>query len=201
MSFKEYFKGIWKSMKDPSYMAKIIIETFFIILAVFLGLIAKEQSEIANNRSKSKAAVQRIETEIQQNLKYLQKKQDYYFRIMNSIDSVIAINGNQVFNKKSIPNWSGINPPLLSSSSFKTAASIGIFSYIKFQIADEISKVYLIQEEIQKVGSLSINIILSGELPDYQSIKLVLMVFTELINGWFSAANNVLPKIRNGRSE
>lgn len=170
----------------------IIIEVTSIVLAVVLGFIVNEWRENLNNKSKANSALQKITMEIKQNYLNLSEKQKYYNNIISALDSLLSIYGEDNLSSKSVPGWKGINPPILSSSSYKTALTIGVFSYVDFHKADKISKVYLLQDELQKLGTLSIQSLITGEFYNYRSIKLLFVIYNELIDGWMLAYNQVL---------
>jgi len=131
--------------------------------------------------------------EIKKNYSHLEERNSYYHTIINTMDSLIRAEGNQRFDSEiTIPEWVGINPPMLSVSSYKTASSIGIFSYIDFNTADNISKVYMVQDELQKLGSEAIRSLISGEIYNSQSIHFLFTIFTELNTGWINAADRAL---------
>ena len=129
---------------------------------------------------------------MEQNYSILQGKQIYYYSMISTLDSLILTSGNsKIISAESIPGWKGINPPILSSSSYKTDSTTGVLSFIDFNTADHFSKVYLIQDELEKLGTTSINSLIFGELYNYKSMKLLFVVYTELIKGWIGAYNRV----------
>lgn len=180
-------------MKNRVSANTIIVEVISIMFAVIIGFIVNEWRENTNNKSNAELAIKRIKIEMEQNYEQLQSKQNYYNNMIDVLDSLISISGNsKISSAESIPGWKGINPPMLTFSSYKTASSIGIFSFIDFTTADHISKVYLIQDELHKLGTTSINSLISGELNNYNSLNLLFVVYTELIKGWMAAYNQAL---------
>ncbi len=177
---------------NKSSASAIAIEIISIIIAVVLGFIVNEWREVTHNKSTANSALQRITSEIENNYAQLKEKQKYYLKMINALDSLETIYGNHVFESDKIPGWAGLNPPLLSSSSYQTASTIGVFSSIDFDTADQISKAYLLQEYLQQLGATTINTIISGEFQKSRSVKLVFIVHTELVKGLMNAYQRVL---------
>ena len=172
----------------------VLVEVVSIIIAVVMGFIVNEWRENLNHKSNAKEALRRIAIEIEQNRLQANKKQKYYKSMISAIDSVIAEHGTADFNIKLIKGFKGINPPLLTSSAYKTASTIGVFNHIDFDTADNISKVYLLQDKLQEFASIPINSMISGELFNYQSFKLVYIIFNEYISGLVVSYENILAK-------
>lgn len=173
-------------------ISSIAIEVASIIVAVVLGFVVNEWREVIHNKSTADSALQKIVIEIKKNDAQLKEKQKYYFRMISALDSLEAIYGNNKFKQKKIPGWNGLNPPLLSSSSYKTASTIGVFSNIDFDTADNISKAYLLQDYLQQLGTTTINSIVSGQLQTSTSFKLVFIIHTEIIDGLLHTYQHVL---------
>ena len=159
-----------------------------------MGFIVNEWRENLNHKSNAKEALRRIAIEIEQNHVQAEKKQKYYKSMISALDSLIAANGIGHFNTRLIKGFRGLNPPLLTSSSYKTASTMGVFNYIDFETADHISKVYLLQDELQKSSSMAINSMISGELLNYRSFKLVFIIFNDFLAGLVVSYENVLSK-------
>ncbi len=180
-------------MTKKTSLNTIIIEVISIIVAVIMGFVVNEWRESYNNKSKAELALQRIITEMEHNFTQLQEKQNYYYQMIDVFDSLRSVNKDvELESTESIPGWKGINPPLMSFSSYETASTIGVFSFIDFNTADKISRVYLLQNELQNLGTTSINSLISGDLKNDASVKLLFVIYTELIKGWISAYNRAV---------
>ena len=173
-------------MAHKSSLQTALIEVVSIVVAVIMGFVVNEWRENRGNQRKARTAFERITQEAEENHAQLQDRQDYYRRMIAVIDS-LAKTSRQIHSYAEIPGWSGINPPMLSASSYKTAASIGVFSYMDFQTADQISKLYMIQEDLSNLRTTTIQALVTGELYREGSIRMMFVVYSELIEGWFGA--------------
>ena len=180
-------------MNPKTSLNTLLVEVLSIIIAVILGFVVNEWRENMNNKVKAQAALSKIAIEIEQNKKQLTEKQEYYRQMVNVLDSLNSAKEKNIEGKiSSLPNWKGFNPPLLSSSSFKTASTLGVFSYIDFDTADQIAKVYLLQDVLQQLGTTTINSLITGQIKNSDTVKLIFVIHLELINGLLHSYDRVL---------
>ncbi|NOZ61568.1 MAG: hypothetical protein GXO74_07780 [Calditrichaeota bacterium] len=179
-------------MNKKTSLNALLIEIFSIIIAVILGFVANEWRENFNNKAKAQSALHKIAAEIEQNRAQLQNKQKYYKKMISVLDSLTVTQQHEEAKIEAIPGWQGFNPPLLSSSSYKTATTIGVFSFIDFDTADQISKVYQVQEVLQGIGIMTINSLIAGQIKDYDSVKLIFAIQLEIIKGLLTTSDRVL---------
>ena len=173
-------------MKNRASVQNVFIEVVSIIVAVILGFVVNEWRENHNDRKAAETAVQRIMMEIEQNHAQLQDRYAYYTRILGAIDSLKSVS-HDIRSTADVPGWTGINPPVMSASSYLTASSIGVFSSVDFETADHIAKLYIMQDELHQLGSTSIQSLISGTLFRDSSVQMLFIVYQELIDGWFGA--------------
>ncbi len=170
----------------------IIVEVVSIILAVIIGFIVNEWREDRSNNVNAESALNRITTEIKQNLLQLQSKQIYYQKMDSVFESLVLANAEFVFDIEAIPGWRGLNPPTLSTSAFETATTIGIFSLIDFETADHITKIYLLQNALQQLNTNTLNSLISGNMYDYKSFAMYFTLHVEMIDGLLNSYNHIL---------
>jgi hypothetical protein len=177
----------------PGYVGSIILEAISIILAVLLGFIVNQWRENHNEKKRAEAAFQRILQEIGQNRAHLEEKQNYYLKMTGLLDSLMAL--PKPFHTPDMSTgWRGINPPVLSESAFQTASSTGVISSFDFHLAERISKIYSIQDDLQKLTTASLNSTITGDLNNYQSLSVTLIIYLELIRSWMGAAGSFEPE-------
>ncbi len=190
-----------KRKKEMTFSQRLIIEFISIIMAVILGFVVNEYRENHNRKLEADLALKRISKEIEQNDSLLVKGEKYFSRMVFVFDSLITNNPNAPYDEKSIPGWQGIGAPGLSSSAYKTAVSTGIFSFVDFETADIISRLYLIQDKIDQFNTEALNSTVKLEILNNQSLKILFNIYRELTYGWIMVHDMILSTISNQETD
>jgi hypothetical protein len=69
-----------------------------------------------------------------------------------------------------------------------------VISSFDFHLAERISKIYSIQDDLQKLTTASLNSTITGDLNNYQSLSVTLIIYLELIRSWMGAAGSFEPE-------
>lgn len=169
-------------LKKDFSIGSLLIQIIAVIIAVVLGFIVNQWRERGIAKSRLEHASTLIANEIILNHRLTRERQDYYSGMAMILDSVIQSRGDVPLTDVNLRRvgWRGLNPPLLSESSFDLASAQGVFADMAFDDAETIEKVYYTQHLFNRTMDTSIGALLNGNLKTCVSMDYVIGVLKEL---------------------
>ncbi len=171
---------------------QIIIESLLIIFSILFALGVNEIRATKQLNSQKEESLHNLENELKQNFKGLEKVIPYHKkitqRLLKIIDSLSTIKGE--INKTGLElmsdvNPSGIMPPSPQKTSWETIRITNSISLLDFELVNDLSKLYKLQEDgVEITWKLIANFLLSRENfdPNYtlENLKILNAYITEL---------------------
>lgn len=132
--------------KVKKILYDIVILVMPVMLGVYLGLLANNWNEAKKEKQQTQKILNNLIREIDHNYEVTQESLFYFKQLRDSI---------YYLSDKTIPPsrfsfWKGLNPPLLKRSSFESATLSGILANLDFEIIEELSTVYGLQDDLKE---------------------------------------------------
>ena len=126
-------KKLFASRSPQGFLTKIALEMISIIAAVLIALAVNEWNMGRNNQNNARAALVKIASELEQNIRLLEKAH---------------VNNQQIIDNIGKPDQSGEFQPVLhiQQTAWQTALSTGAAEHIDYEVLYVISQAYAIQE-------------------------------------------------------
>lgn len=171
---------------------QIIIESLLIIFSILFALGVNEIRATKQLNSQKEESLHNLENELKRNFKGLEKVIPYHKkitqRLLKMIDSLSTIKGE--INKTGLElmsdvNPSGIMPPSPQKTSWETIRITNSISLLDFELVNDLSKLYKLQEDgVEITWKLIANFLLSRENFDpnhtFENLKILNAYITEL---------------------
>ncbi len=162
----------------------IFLEISAIVIGVLLGFTVNEWRENRNNRKIADNVLETIAAEMSYNHNQIVNSFDYYYAILEKIDSVAAIDRERARSMYGyeIEGWRGAMPPMLRSSAYQMALMTGIIKDIPFESANKLSNVYTIQSILEKLDdAMIVNFSQDPGFTNLQTIRHMFNLYVELM--------------------
>ncbi len=143
-------------MKMNIRWGELLVQMVSVSFGVLFALWINQAIETKRNKNDVHIVLQGLSNELDFNYKFLERRLDYYERMVAEIDSVIEIKGS-VTSIDELPSFNGLNPPFLRRSSFDLSLSTGVLKNVDYQLAERISTVYAFQDFYLKMIEMFIN--------------------------------------------
>lgn len=168
----------------------LLMEFFSIVFGLAIGYMIIEWSEHRAERKSAEKAVARIMAEIASNKNNLERHKRYYDAILYEIDSISAIRSIKSLND--LPSWTGPTPPLIKTSTYRVALSMGTLDYVDFDLVRQLDEVYSVAEAFRSFVEGTVNFsILGNNVEDVRFQEKVLRIYSEYAKVFLVEASEV----------
>jgi hypothetical protein len=148
------------SLSGPPWLARVLVESFFIMFSILLALAVENWRENRQHRRLAQQSLQIFEREIRQNLARIDDVTPYH----SGLRSVVAealVNPAQAADMRSIVE--GLQPTVLLNTAWQTALATGALTHIDVETVSALSLTYSIQERFREDTRASLPRITVGE--------------------------------------
>jgi hypothetical protein len=152
----------------PSWLARVLLESFFIMLSILLALAVDNWSENRRHQRLAQQSLQIFERELRQNLALVEDVAPYHSGLRSVVAEAIA-NPAEAADMRSIVE--GLKPILLRNTAWETALASGALTHIDVETISKLSLTYSQQEGFrqQTIASLPRFAIGSETTPEEQA--------------------------------
>ena len=132
----------------------LFVEVALIAIAVFLGLLANNWHENREHRTQAQAALRNFVGEMETNLQATQRTRQYHETLARELREFLTSkeppSEDRLYKNKSV-HFEGMRPVTFEHTAWDLALATQALSYIKPDLAFDISKVYTEQNALQKL--------------------------------------------------
>lgn len=159
----ERLSAMASSAAPPISWKALLVEVGLIVLGLSLALFVNEWREGLEDEARAEAALKSISSEIKGNQAFLQERLPYYRALADTIRVIVEAEGREA-PVRALPNWRGLQPPLLRSSSFEAALATQALVPLDYQQVDLLSQVYAFQDIYRVMIENYIDTFISGNI-------------------------------------
>jgi hypothetical protein len=142
------------------------LEMASIVFAVTLALAANEWRENRREKVQVRVVLEALVGELRANRQTLDERLAYYRQIAESLQTAVEEHGpGGSAGEVEIPGWSGLRPPILTSSAWEAAVATQAASKIDFSLAQVVARTYSFQSLYQTMIDGDVEILSQGEEP------------------------------------
>jgi hypothetical protein len=138
--------------EHPRSFLNLIFEVALITIGVFLALLANNWHENREHRAQARAALRNFAAEMEMNHQATQRNRQYHETLARELHEFLSSNeppSDDRFNKS--VHFEGMRPVIFEHTAWDLALATQALSYLKPDLAFDISKVYTQQSAFQKL--------------------------------------------------
>jgi hypothetical protein len=133
----------------PTWLARVLLESFFIMLSILLALAVDNWTESRRHQRLAQQSLQIFEREIRQNLAAVDGNAPYH-KGLRSVVAGAIVNPAGAADMRSIVE--GLKPVRLRSSAWETAVASGALTHVDVETISGLSLTYSIQERFRQLS-------------------------------------------------
>lgn len=175
-------------------LRSLVLQLLIVAFGVYLGLLGNQWADNRKMQRSLKSGLQSIANEVAFNKNFLTQRRDYYESVVGSLDSLIAKRGADA-PIEDIPGFQGIRPILLRNSSYQLAQATQVLANMDYNLADEISMVYSVQDFQLKGVDKFLDGYIMGQTKDLASFRGMFQNFVTMCNEMIYFYNQAEPKL------
>jgi hypothetical protein len=168
----------------PSWMLRVLVESFFIVLSILLALAMENWRENADHRQVALQSLRVFEREINQNLARLDDVAPYHAGLRSVVIEALA-NPSQAADMRSIVE--GLRTPVLLNTAWQTSLATGAVTYIGVETVSALSVMSSHQERFREdVRATQPSLFIGGNPSPAElerSVREILAHLNELVAG------------------
>jgi hypothetical protein len=146
-------KSVRRRMSWPSWMLRVLVESFFIMFSILLALAVDGWTENRQHRRLAQQSLGIFEREIRQNLARIEDVGPYHAGLRSVVAEALA-NPAQAADMRSIVE--GLQPTVLLNTAWQTALATGALTHIDVETVSALSLTYSIQERFRADAQASL---------------------------------------------
>ena len=130
----------------PTWLARVLVESFFIMLSILLALAVDNWSESQRHQRLALQSLQVFEREIRQNLAAIEDNIPYHSGLRSVVAQAVA-DPSQAADMRTIVE--GLKPVLLYNTAWETAVASAALTHVDVEIISRLSRMYSVQERFR----------------------------------------------------
>ncbi len=162
----------------PSWMLRVVIESFFIVLSILAALAVDNWSEDKRHQELANQSLRIFERELRQNLARIEDVAPYHSGLRSVVAEALA-NPEQAADMRSIVE--GLKPTVLLNTAWQTALATGALTHIDVETVSALSLTYSIQERFREHARTALpRINIAGDPPPAELERMVYQTYAYL---------------------
>jgi hypothetical protein len=184
----------------PTWLARVLLESFFIMLSILLALAVDNWAETRRHQQLARQSLEIFERELRQNLATVEDIVPYHKGLRSVVAEAIA-NPAQAADMRTIV--AGVQPVRLRNSAWQTALASGALTHIDVEIISGLSQLYSVQDGYRQLMLAAAPRVAEGSDPNaptspeevraiHAYLNQLIAVEEELIAFYLTGIDNIL---------
>ncbi len=199
---------------DKISSKRLFAEGLLIVFSVLFALFISQLVETNKVKKQTRQAIERIDQEIDQNNRHMDRWIEKHTRLKNRLDSLVAGHLDDVMNEFKNQKYFDLGilmqgealvDALIVETAWKTAESTNIMSHFDYDTVEEFTTIYGIQDIIMKQTlSKILDIVFSRETLDLDNLEATLYQLNQLmfeLNGQESVLSGMYKRRIHSRNK
>ncbi|OJJ14593.1 hypothetical protein BKI52_41910 [marine bacterium AO1-C] len=179
-----------------------------IALGAYLAMKGYDYDQQRQQEHRATQMLDKIAQEMKMNAGQVSLSLDYHTMVKDTLDFLWATKDSEPLSLRRIPLWKGIQAPQVRDAAYQEAIASHKFDHLSSLLLEQITQIYTLQAELQRLSSPTLEIVLQENLRDKSRRQETHRIIEKLVKDYFKAESNLIrmydqafQSIRNSRKK